>query len=56
MDLCKLAILTNKEHHLEGNYKILHYAKEGKNVVDAVWKKQKKEFWDAILKLAQQGS
>lgn len=47
-----LAILTNAEHHAKDNYKILHYAQKGKDVSDAVWQKQKHEFWLAILKLA----
>lgn len=48
-----LAILAYEEHHSKGNYGILHWAKEGKNVAEAEWATQKKEFWDAILKLAQ---
>lgn len=48
-----LAILTQSEHRLDGNSKILHYAKEGKNVADNVWLKQKQDFWKQILKLAE---
>ena len=49
-----LAILTNAEHHSKANYSILHWADEGKNVTDAAWNAQKKEFWNAILKMAQE--
>ena len=45
-----LAILTYAEHHSPENYSILHYAKEGKHVADAVWAKQKHEFWMAVMK------
>lgn len=48
-----LAILTYSEHHLSGNYATLHYAEEGKNVSDAVWKAQKKDFWNVIINMAQ---
>jgi len=48
-----LAILTYVEHHSKDNYSILHYAEEGKDVADDVWRAQKKEFWNAILKMAQ---
>lgn len=48
-----LAILTRSEHRLDGNSKILHYAKEGKNVADSVWLKQKQDFWKQILELAE---
>lgn len=48
-----LAILTWDEHHSKGNNTILHYAKEGKNVADDVWKKQRKEFWDNLLEIAK---
>lgn len=48
-----LAILTQSEHRLDGNSKILHYAKEGKNVADNVWLKQKQDFWKQILELAE---
>lgn len=47
-----LAILTWDEHHSKGNYSILHYAEEGKNVADDVWKKQKNEFWNNLLEIA----
>lgn len=47
-----LAILTWKEHHSKSNYTILHYQKEGKNVADDVWKKQKEDFWKEILEKA----
>jgi hypothetical protein len=50
-----LAILSYSEHHAAGNYKILHYQEEGKNVADAVWKEQKKDFWNAVLEMAQGG-
>lgn len=49
-----LAILTNAEHHSKANFSILHWADEGKNVTDAAWNAQKKEFWNAILKMAQE--
>lgn len=49
-----LAILTYAEHHAKNNYKVLHYAKKGKDVADDVWKKQKQEFWKEMLKLAQE--
>ena len=49
-----LAILTSAEHHSSGNFSILHYAEEGKNVADDVWASQKKEFWNAVLKMAQE--
>lgn len=48
-----LAILTWDEHHSKGNYSILHYAEEGKNVADDVWKKQKNDFWNDLLKIAR---
>ena len=48
-----LAILTYAEHHSSSNYKILHYAEEGKNVAGDVWATQRKEFWNAILNMAQ---
>lgn len=48
-----LAILTWDEHHSKGNYAILHYAEEGKNVADDVWKKQKNEFWNNLLEIAK---
>ena len=48
-----LAILTNAEHHAKTNFKILHYKEEGKNVADAVWKEQKKEFWNIIVEMAE---
>lgn len=44
-----LAILTWAEHHAGGNFNVLHYAEEGKNVADAVWAAQKKEVWSAFL-------
>lgn len=44
-----LAILTSEEHHRSGNFNILHYQVEGKNVADAVWAAQKKEVWSAFL-------
>lgn len=44
-----LAILTWAEHHAGGNFSVLHYAEEGKNVADAVWSAQKKEVWAAFL-------
>ena len=47
-----LAILTWEEHHSKSNYSILHYQKEGKNVTDGVWKKQKEDFWKEILEKA----
>lgn len=48
-----LAILTWDEHHSSGNYSILHYAEEGKDVADDVWKQQKADFWKEILKIAK---
>ena len=45
-----LAILTWDEHHSNGNYKILHYAEEGKGVSDTEWNRQKKEFWKELLR------
>ncbi len=48
-----LAILTNAEHHAKENFKILHYKEQGKNVTDAVWKEQKKEFWNVIVEMAE---
>ena len=47
-----LAILTKDEHHSKKNYSILHYAEEGKNVADDVWKKQREDFWKEILENA----
>lgn len=44
-----LAILTYSEHHSSGNFSVLHYAEEGKNVADAVWAEQKHEFWMALI-------
>lgn len=45
-----LAILKYPEHHGKGNFKVLHYADEGKNVSDAVWEAQKDEFWKLVAK------
>ena len=45
-----LAILSYSEHHSSGNFKILHYAEEGKNVTEVAWAKQKHEFWMAVMK------
>lgn len=45
-----LAILSWAEHHAGGNFSVLHYAEEGKNVADAVWAAQKKEVWAAFLR------
>ena len=50
---CPLAILTNAERHLKENFNILHWADKGKDITDAAWNAQKKEFWNAILKMAQ---
>lgn len=49
-----LAILELGEHRGKGNSGILHYAEEGKNVAESVWKKQKQEFWKALLKNAME--
>lgn len=49
-----LAILTWDEHHAKGNSRILHYAKEGKNVEDGLWAQQRHEFWAEILKIAKE--
>ncbi len=49
-----LAILTWDEHHSKGNYSILHYAEEGKGVADDVWRQQKNEFWNDMLKIARE--
>lgn len=50
-----LAILSYSEHHSSGNFSILHYAEEGKNVTDVEWSAQKKEFWNAVLNMVQGG-
>lgn len=51
-----LAILTWDEHHSKDNFKILHYAEEGKDVADEIWAQQKHEFWTEILnKVKAQG-
>lgn len=50
-----LAILTEEEHRLNGNSKILHYAETGKDVADDVWAAQKREFWEAVLDIARGG-
>lgn len=44
------AILTWQEHHGKGNFDVLHYADEGKDVADSVFKEQKQELWEAMLK------
>lgn len=49
-----LAILTWDEHHSKENYSVLHYASEGKGVADDVWKQQKNEFWNGMLKIAKE--
>lgn len=49
-----LAMLTNAEHHSKANFSILHWADKGKNVADAAWNAQKKDFWNAILKMAEE--
>lgn len=46
-----LAILTNAEHHSSDNFRILHYANEGKNVADSVWSAQKREIWNDVLRM-----
>ena len=48
-----LAILSWAEHHSSGNYKVLHYAEQGKDISDAAWNKQKQDVWKAILKTVQ---
>lgn len=48
-----LAVLSWAEHHSSGNYSILHYAEQGKDISDAAWNRQKQEVWKAILKMAQ---
>lgn len=48
-----LAVLSWAEHHSPGNYNVLHYAEQGKDISDAAFKKQKQEVWKAILKMAQ---
>lgn len=48
-----LAILSWAEHHSSGNYSVLHYAEQGKDISDAAWTKQKQEIWKAILKMLQ---
>lgn len=48
-----LAVLSWAEHHLPGNYSVLHYAEQGKDISDTAFKKQKQEVWKAILKMAQ---
>ena len=45
-----LAILTYTQHHTPGDYAVIHYAEEGKNITQAAWQTQKQEFWE---KLAQ---
>lgn len=44
-----LAILTNAEHHSSGNFSILHWRNEGKNVADEIWAEQKALFWKNYL-------
>jgi len=46
-----LSILTYTEHHDKNNYKILHYAEEGKNITDSEWNKQRNDFWKKLLEL-----
>lgn len=48
-----LAVLSWAEHHSSGNYSVLHYAEQGKDISDAAWNKQKQEVWKAILEMAQ---
>lgn len=48
-----LAVLSWAEHHSFGNYKVLHYTKQGKDISNAAWNKQKQEVWKTILKIAQ---
>lgn len=48
-----LAILSWAEHHSPGNYSVLHYAEQGKDISDVAWNKQKQEIWKAVLKMAQ---
>lgn len=48
-----LAILSWAEHHSPGNYSVLHYAEQGKDISDVAWNKQKQEVWKAVLKMAQ---
>ena len=44
-----LAILTRTQHHTAGDYGIIHYAEQGKNVPDPIWAAQKREFWKKMV-------
>ncbi len=48
-----LAILSDAEHRLSGNSKILHYAEKGKDITNTAWNQQRQEVWKAVLKLAK---
>ncbi len=48
-----LAILTKAQHHKKGDYAILHYMEEGKDISDSAWAAQKTKFWKSILEMAE---
>lgn len=49
-----LAILSNEEHHSKENYRILHWAEEGKDIESSEWDKQRREFWKNVLEYDRQ--
>lgn len=49
-----LAILSNEEHHSKENYRILHWAEEGKDIESSEWDKQRRELWKNVLEYDRQ--
>lgn len=49
-----LAILSYEEHHSKENYRILHWAEEGKDIESSEWDKQRREFWKNVLEYDRQ--
>lgn len=45
-----VALLKKSQHHKAGDYSILHYAEEGKDITEAEWKIQREGIWNNILK------
>ena len=43
-----LAILTYTQHHTPGDYSFIHYLETGKDISDAAWAAQKREFWERV--------
>ena len=46
-----LAILTHSQHHAPGDFGFIHYADEGKDIGEAAWAAQKREYWESLARL-----